>query len=208
MNDDPSQRAFGWLAASELVAGVDEVGRGPLAGPVVAAAVILDPENPIDGLADSKLLSAARRHQLAREIRQRARAFSLAAASSEEVDSLNVLQASLLAMTRAVMGLNLEPRYVLVDGNQVPRQCEQRYIVQAIVRGDQTVPSISAASILAKVCRDRLMRRWDRKFPGYAFASNKGYPTPAHIAGLQQLGPCSIHRMSFAPVRNLGNSQP
>lgn len=192
-------------AIEGLVAGVDEVGRGPLAGPVVAAAVILDPERPIAGLADSKRLSAAARLRLAREIRCRALSFAIAAASEGEVDELNVLQASLVAMRRAVLRLALTPSHVIVDGNQLPSfaGCQSRYSVEARVKGDQTVPSVSAASILAKVCRDRLMRRLDRSYPGYGFASNMGYPTRAHLDGLRLLGPCPIHRRSFGPVRDL-----
>lgn len=188
-----------------LVAGVDEVGRGPLAGPVVAAAVILDAATPIEGLCDSKLLTRRRRQALAREIRQKALAFALAAADHGEIDALNVLQASLLAMRRAVLRLRVTPARVLVDGNRVPTfsATAERYIVEAVVRGDQTVPSISAASILAKVCRDRLMQRMDREYPGYAFARNKGYPTPDHLRSLNALGPCRIHRLTFAPVREV-----
>jgi ribonuclease HII len=195
-----------WHAAGGLIAGVDEVGRGPLAGPVVAAAVILDPERPIAGLRDSKLLTPKARTRLAREIRLHALAFAVAAADHGEIDSLNILEASLVAMRRAVLRLKLTPARVIVDGNQVPRFPDggARYIVEARVRGDQSVPSVSAASILAKVCRDRLMCRWDRRYPGYAFASNKGYPTAAHLEGLRRLGPCDIHRRSFAPVRELG----
>lgn len=190
-----------------LVAGVDEVGRGPLAGPVVAAAVILDRDRPIDGLADSKRLSPARRCELARVIRSQSVAFALAAASPAEIDAINILQATLLAMRRAVLRLSIEPARVMIDGNQVPAFDGERYIVESVIRGDETVPSISAASILAKVCRDRLMRRLDRVFPGYSFALNKGYPTSAHIEGLRRLGPCRIHRMSFAPVREADSGQ-
>lgn len=188
-----------------LVAGVDEVGRGPLAGPVVAAAVILDPARPIAGLADSKTLSPAVRVRLAREIRTHALCFALAAADHDEVDRLNVLEASLLAMRRAVLRLKILPGHVIVDGNRLPSFAgvAARYSVEARIRGDQTVPSVSAASILAKVCRDRLMRRWDRRFPGYGFASNMGYPTPAHLRGLGELGASPIHRLTFAPVRRV-----
>jgi ribonuclease HII len=191
------------VAEGALIAGVDEVGRGPLAGPVVAAAVILDPARPIDGLADSKRLTPAVRTRLARQIRRRALCFALAAADQLEVDALNVLQASLLAMRRAVLRLAVEPRHVIVDGNQLPSfdGVERRYSVEARIKGDESVPSVSAASILAKVCRDRLMLRWDRTYPGYGFASNKGYPTAVHLQGLQRLGPCPIHRLTFAPVR-------
>lgn len=189
-------------APRALVAGVDEAGRGPLAGPVVAAAVILDASRPIAGLRDSKTLSERRRTRLAREIRRNAVAFSLGAAAPDEVDELNVLWAAMLAMERAVLGLAVQPDLVCVDGNRVPlfRTHPGRYRTEAVVRGDQSVPCISAASILAKVCRDRLMRRWHRAFPGYGFDRNKGYPTREHIDALARLGPCVIHRMSFAPV--------
>jgi ribonuclease HII len=185
-----------------LIAGVDEVGRGPLAGPVVAAAVILDPARPIDGLRDSKQLTAAARVRLAREIRRHALCFALAFADQREVDAINVLQASLIAMRRAVVRLRVVPDHVIVDGNRPPSfdDLKARYSVETRIKGDQTVPSVSAASILAKVCRDRLMRRLDRNFPGYGFASNFGYPTRAHIEGLKSLGPCPIHRRSFRPV--------
>jgi len=196
------------LAAGPLVAGVDEVGRGPLAGPVVAAAVILDPRQPVDGLADSKRLTPAMRERLAIAIRHHAVCWAIAAATPAEVDELNVLQASLLAMSRAVRKLKVAPGRVLVDGNQVPALDNRRYIVEAIVRGDQLVPGISAASILAKVCRDRLMRRLDRRYPEYAFASNKGYPTAAHLDGLRRCGPCRIHRRTFAPVARIVAEQP
>jgi ribonuclease HII len=189
-------------SGTRLIAGVDEVGRGPLAGPVVAAAVILDPSRPIDGLKDSKQLTARARLRLAREIRQRSLCFALAFADEREVDEINVLQASLVAMRRAVLRLRVEPDHVIVDGNRPPsfEGLKARYSVETRIKGDQTVPSVSAASILAKVCRDRLMRRWDRNFPGYGFASNFGYPTRAHIEGLKSLGPCPIHRLSFRPV--------
>lgn len=183
---------------SAIVAGVDEAGRGPLAGPVAAAAVILDAAQAIFGLADSKQLSATVRESLAIEIRSRSRAWSVAFASVEEIDRLNILHASLLAMQRAVEGLALPPSLVLVDGNRAPALlCEAR----AIVRGDATEPAISAASILAKVARDALMRDLDRTYPIYDFARHKGYPTPAHFAALAAHGPCPVHRMSFAPVR-------
>jgi len=185
-----------------LIAGVDEVGRGPLAGPVVAAAVILDPDRPVDGIRDSKRLTAVARRRIAIEIRRHAICFALGFATEREVDEINVLQASLLAMRRAVARLRIVPDHVIVDGNQVPvfDGPKARYSVEACVRGDETVPSVSAASILAKVCRDRLMRRWERRYPGYGFASNSGYPTKAHIEGLEKLGPCPIHRRSFGPV--------
>ena len=190
------------VATGAIVAGVDEAGRGPLAGPVIAAAVILDAARPVAGLRDSKLLTERRRTGLAREIRRNAVAFALAAAAPDEVDEFNVLQATLLAMERAVLGLAVRPDLVRVDGNRAPsfRRHPGRYRTEAVVRGDQSVPCISAASILAKVCRDRLMRRWHRAFPGYGFDRNKGYPTREHIDALQRLGPCAIHRMSFAPL--------
>jgi ribonuclease HII len=190
----------------DWIAGVDEVGRGPLAGPVVAAAVILDPRRPVAGLKDSKRLTPAARVRLAREIRRNALCFAIAAASELEVDEINVLQASLLAMRRAVLRLAVTPARVIVDGSHRPSfdDCETRYSVEARIKGDQSVPSVSAASIIAKVCRDRLMRRLDRRFPGYGFASNMGYPTPTHLAGLKSLGPCPIHRLSFGPVRECG----
>lgn len=182
----------------EIIAGVDEAGRGPLAGPVAAAAVILDAAQPINGLADSKQLSAATREKLAVEIRKRACAWSVAFASVEEIDRLNILQASLLAMQRAVAGLALAPTLVLVDGNRAPiLPCTAR----AIVRGDATEAAISAASILAKVARDALLDELDGVYPAYGFARHKGYPTPAHLAALAAHGPCPVHRMSFAPVR-------
>ncbi len=188
---------------SLAVAGVDEAGRGPLAGPVVAAAVILDDERPIAGLADSKRLTPAQRHRLARAVRHGARAFAVALADPAEIDAINVLEASLLAMTRAIGKLAIVPAVVRVDGSQTPRYVggEQPFEIEAVVRGDGSVPAISAASILAKVCRDRLMRRWHRRFPAYGFDRHKGYPTRAHIAALAAHGPCPIHRRTFAPVR-------
>ena len=187
-------------AGQVVCAGVDEAGRGPLAGPVVSAAVILDPAYPIEGLADSKELSPARREVLAEEIRARALAWSLGRAEVEEIDRLNILRASLLSMTRAVAALTVRPSLVLVDGNQVPTvDCE----VRAIVRGDASVPQISAASIIAKVARDLEMLELDRHYPGYGFAVHKGYPTKQHLAALRALGICAVHRRSFGPVRRL-----
>jgi ribonuclease HII len=182
---------------SILIAGVDEVGRGPLAGPVVAAAVILDPARPIAGLADSKQLSATRREQLAAEIRAKSLAWALGRAEVAEIDQINILQASLLAMRRAVENLNVAPDQALVDGNRCPRlacPCE------AIVKGDVTVPAISAASILAKVARDAELRELHERYPHYGFARHKGYPTAAHVDALRRHGPCPEHRRSFAPV--------
>lgn len=180
------------------VAGVDEAGRGPLAGPVVAAAVILDAGRPIAGLKDSKLLSPAQREDLAGEIRGHSLAWAVAWADHEEIDRLNILQASLLAMTRAVAALALEPLQVWVDGNRCP---PVKQPVTAIVKGDSKVPAISAASILAKVERDAAMRRLDVLYPGYGFAAHKGYPTPAHLAALGEYGASPVHRKSFGPVR-------
>ncbi len=181
-----------------MVAGVDEAGRGPLAGPVVAAAVILDELQPIRGLADSKLLTAARRELLYAEICAKALCVCVAEASVDEIDQHNILQATLLAMQRAVGGLRLAPLRVQVDGNRLPLLPMP---AEAVVKGDRKVASIAAASILAKVHRDRLCAAMDLQFPDYGFASHKGYCTPEHLAALRRLGPCSMHRMSFAPVR-------
>jgi len=183
-----------------LVAGVDEAGRGPLAGPVVAAAVILDELKPVRGLADSKLLSPARRERLFDEIRARALCCSVALASVEEIDGLNILQASLLAMRRAVEALRLTPRQVLVDGNRVPVLAMPAL---AIVGGDARVQAISAASIIAKVHRDRLCLELDAAHPLYGFAAHKGYPTPEHLQALQTHGACAAHRRSYGPVRSV-----
>lgn len=182
----------------ELVAGVDEAGRGPLAGPVMAAAVILDPRRPISGLKDSKQLSAGQREALAVEIRGCSLAWAVAWADHEEIDRLNILEASLLAMARAVAALTLQPQRVVVDGNRCPGVSQP---VTAVVKGDVTVPAISAASILAKVERDAAMCRLDSVYPGYGFAIHKGYPTAAHIAALEAQGACAVHRRSFGPVR-------
>ena len=179
------------------MAGVDEAGRGPLAGPVVAAAVILDVLNPIEGLADSKTLTAPRREKLYDEIHARALCCSIALATAEEIDRLNILQASLLAMKRAVEGLRLTPHKVLVDGNRLPTLV---ILAEAIVRGDALVPAISAASILAKVYRDRWCAEFHLEYPQYGFAGHKGYGTPEHLAALQAHGACPQHRRSFAPV--------
>lgn len=183
-----------------LIAGVDEVGRGPLAGDVVAAAVILHPDRPIPGLADSKKLTAKRRESLFVQIMEQAASWCIARASVAEIDRLNILQASLLAMHRAVDGLKLVPEHVLVDGNRLP---QWSYSSEAIIQGDGTVPEISAASILAKVTRDREMAALDAQYPGYGFAQHKGYPTRIHLQALAALGISPIHRQSFAPVRAL-----
>jgi ribonuclease HII len=191
------QLGFGWDTPG-LIAGVDEAGRGPLAGPVVAAAVILDELRPIKGLADSKVLTARRREKLFDEIRAKALCCAIASASVEEIDSLNILQATLLAMQRAVAALRLLPHRVVVDGNRVP---VLKMPVAAIVKGDAKVAAISAASILAKVQRDRWCHDLHEQHPAYGFATHKGYPTPEHLAALQQHGPCTAHRRSYAPVR-------
>lgn len=179
-------------------AGVDEAGRGPLAGAVYAAAVILDPARPIVGLADSKVLNASRREQLAQLVRERALAWCIACASVQEIDRLNILKATLLAMQRAVDGLAVAPQLALVDGNQPPRL---RCAVQTVVKGDQTVPAISAASILAKTARDADLMRLHALYPQYAFDRHKGYGTAEHLSLLRQHGPCPEHRRSFAPVK-------
>ena len=188
------------ITTSILIAGVDEAGRGPLAGPVMAAAVILDPAQPIAGLADSKQLSARRRDELEEEIKERAWAWAVARAEVEEIDTLNILQATLVAMQRAVAALNPAPHLVLVDGNRCPAlPCR----AEAIVKGDQSVPAISAASILAKVARDRELLSLDELYPNYGFARHKGYPTKDHVAALEQWGVTPVHRRSFGPVRKL-----
>lgn len=183
-----------------MICGIDEAGRGPLAGPVVAAAVILDPARPISGLADSKKLSAGKRDKLAIEIRAKALAWSVAEATVEEIDTLNILQASLLAMQRAVAGLELVPAEVLIDGKHCPHLTIP---ARAIIGGDATVAEISAASILAKTVRDAGMRVLHEQFPQYGFARHMGYGTAAHLAALRTYGPCPLHRRSFAPVRVL-----
>ncbi|MBW8466185.1 ribonuclease HII [Acidovorax sp.] len=192
----PEQACLPWHPPG-LVAGVDEAGRGPLAGPVVAAAVILDDLHPIAGLADSKKLTPARREKLYDEIRAKALCFCIAEASVEEIDRLNILQATMLAMRRAVMGLRLKPVMVLVDGNRLP---VLDVPAEAIVKGDALVPSISAASILAKVHRDRWCVQVHEEFPQYGFAGHKGYGTAVHMAALREHGACVHHRRSFAPV--------
>jgi ribonuclease HII len=192
----PEQACLPWHPPG-LAAGVDEAGRGPLAGPVVAAAVILDDLHPIAGLADSKKLTPARREKLYDEIRAKALCFCIAEASVEEIDRLNILQATMLAMRRAVMGLRLKPVMVLVDGNRLP---VLDVPAEAIVKGDALVPSISAASILAKVHRDRWCLQVHEEFPQYGFAGHKGYGTAVHMAALREHGACVHHRRSFAPV--------
>ncbi|MDP9500545.1 ribonuclease HII [Bisgaard Taxon 45] len=193
---------FEYPKGVELIAGVDEVGRGPLVGAVVTAAVILDPNQPILGLNDSKKLSEKKRLLLAEEIKQKALAWSLGRAEPEEIDQLNILHATMLAMKRAVENLKIQPHLVLVDGNRVP---DLTIPAQAIVKGDGLVAEISAASILAKVARDQEMTELDKRYPDYAFAQHKGYPTALHLAKLAELGPLAQHRRSFAPVRKLLN---
>ena len=183
-----------------LICGVDEAGRGPLAGPVFAACVVLRDDDPISGLADSKKLSPARREELAVQIRSRAAAWAIASASVDEIDAYNILRASLLAMRRAVEQLAVEPHQVLVDGLHCPRL---RFPVRAVVRGDDTVAAISAASILAKTARDAVMVELHARYPDYGFDRHKGYPTPGHLAALRRCGVSPAHRRSFAPVRAL-----
>ncbi len=191
------QATLDWHAPQGLVAGVDEAGRGPLAGPVVAAAVILDARQPIAGLADSKKLTALRREKLFDEIRAKALCCSIAQASVEEIDQINILQATLLAMRRAVQGLRLKPALVLVDGNRLP---VLDIPAEAIVKGDALVPAISAASILAKVHRDHWCAQVDAEYPQYGFAAHKGYGTAVHLQALRAHGASPLHRRSFAPV--------
>jgi len=185
----------------QLLAGVDEVGRGPLVGSVVAAAVILDPDKEIEGLADSKKLSEKKRLRLSDEIKANALAWSISEASPAEIDKLNILHASMLAMERAVATLAMQPEYVLVDGNRIPSGIHQR--ASAVVKGDALAKCISAASILAKVWRDNDMKRLDCQHPQYGFAKHKGYPTKAHFEALSKYGICSEHRRSFSPVKRI-----
>lgn len=194
------QLGLDFTLVEELVAGVDEVGRGPLCGAVVTAAVILDPARPILGLNDSKKLSEARRELLFDEIREKALSWCIARAEVEEIDRLNILHATMLAMQRAVEGLSVTPRLALIDGNRCPKL---EVPSAPVVKGDSRVPAIAAASILAKVSRDREMLEMDRLYPGYGIAGHKGYPTPVHLEALIRLGPTPIHRRSFAPVRAL-----
>lgn len=196
--EDPDAALKALLAAHPMTAGVDEAGRGPLAGPVCTAAVILDPARPIEGLDDSKKLTKKRREALAPEIKEKALAWCVAWASAEEIDRLNILQATMVAMKRAVDGLKVRPELVLVDGNRRPAMGVH---VEAIVKGDAKVPAISAASILAKTERDRLMSELARTYPGYGFEVHAGYGTPQHLKALMTLGVTPEHRRSFSPVR-------
>jgi ribonuclease HII len=188
-----------------VLAGVDEAGRGPLAGPVVAAAVVLDAQRPIAGLRDSKRLTARQRARLALLIRERASAFAIGIAGVEEIDSLNILQATLLAMRRALQALSLRPTHIIIDGNKAPHLADLfgDCRIETLVRGDDLVPAISAASILAKTWRDAHMAELDALYPGFDLARHQGYPTMAHLAALARLGPSPVHRRSFAPVRSL-----
>ena len=186
--------------SADLIAGVDEAGRGPLAGPVVAAAVILNPDHPIPGLRDSKKLSPAQREHLAELIKERALAWCVADASVEEIDELNIQQATMLAMKRCVEGLTVKPNLVLVDGNRIPRlSCR----VNAIVKGDDKIAAISAASILAKTTRDKWLVELDSRYPGYGLAKHKGYGVPEHIRAIKELGILPIHRKSFEPIASM-----
>ncbi len=191
------QTSFDFIFTSQLVAGVDEVGRGPLAGPVVTAAVILDRDRPIEGLADSKAISEKKRERLFDEIREKALAWAIGRCEVEEIDELNILQATMVAMQRAVAGLKPQPQHALIDGNRCP---ELPCSAEAVVKGDSKVAAISAASILAKVTRDREMVEMDGLYPGYGFAGHKGYPSKKHLEALQLLGVTPIHRRSFGPV--------
>lgn len=194
------QLGLDFTLVEELAAGVDEVGRGPLCGAVVTAAVILDPARPILGLNDSKKLTEARRELLFDEICEKALSWCIARAEVEEIDQLNILHATMLAMQRAVAGLHITPRLALIDGNRCPQLAVPS---AAVVKGDSKVPAIAAASILAKVSRDREMQALDRQYPGYGIAGHKGYPTAVHLEALQRLGPTPVHRRSFGPVRRL-----
>ena len=193
-------KQFSLFEDKKYIAGVDEAGRGPLAGPVVAAAVILNPEKPIEGLADSKKLTPLKRTKIAGEIKFKALCWSIGIIDNAEIDRINILQASLVAMGQAILGLEIKPHNVLVDGNKCP---SVPYPVDAIIGGDATIPVISAASILAKVTRDEEMMRFDELYPGYGFARHKGYPTKAHLLAMEKLGVCDIHRRSYSPVQRL-----
>lgn len=192
------QMGLDFSLVEDLVAGVDEVGRGPLCGAVVTAAVILDPNRPILGLNDSKKLTEARREKLFDEIREKALSWCIARAEVEEIDELNILHATLLAMQRAVEGLDITPQRAMIDGNRCPKLPMP---AEAVVKGDSKVPAIAAASILAKVSRDREMAAFELQYPGYGIGGHKGYPTAVHLEALERLGPTPIHRRSFGPVR-------
>jgi ribonuclease HII len=200
---NPQQAGFD-LRKAGLTAGIDEAGRGPLAGPVVAAAVILDRRRPIRGIADSKVLAPAVRAELALRIQQRSIACGLGWADACEVDAINILQATLLAMRRAMLGLGCAPAHVIVDGDRCPSLADLPFdcSIEAVVAGDTSVTCVGAASILAKVARDRFMCELDARYPGYGFAGHKGYGTPEHLQALRRLGPSPVHRRSFAPVQS------
>ena len=197
------QESFDWQRPG-LTAGVDEAGRGPLAGPVVAAAVILDARRPVVGIADSKVLAPGRRAELAREIRAACVAYGLGWADAAEIDALNILQATLLAMRRALVALRCPPAHVIVDGDRCPdlRGLRLDCSIEAVVKGDAKVVCVGAASILAKVARDDFMQELEGRYPGYGLAGHKGYPTASHIAALRRLGPSPVHRRSFGPVQS------
>jgi ribonuclease HII len=199
----PQQAGFD-LRKAGLTAGVDEAGRGPLAGPVVAAAVLLDRRRPIRGIADSKVLAPAVREELALRIQQRSIACALGWADACEVDAINILQATMLAMRRAMLGLSCAPAHVIVDGDRCPSLAGLPFdcSIEAVVAGDSSVTCVGAASILAKVARDRFMCELDARYPGYGFAGHKGYGTPEHLQALRRLGPSPVHRRSFAPVQS------
>lgn len=201
--NDPAQTGFD-LRKHGLTAGIDEAGRGPLAGPVVAAAVILDRRRPIRGIADSKVLAPEVRSELALRIEQRSVAWGLGWADASEVDAINILQATMLAMRRAMLGLRCEPAHVIVDGDRCPSLAglSLSCTIEAVVAGDASVTCVGAASILAKVARDRFMCELDARYPGYGFAGHKGYGTPEHLDALRRLGPSAVHRRSFAPVQS------
>lgn len=190
-----------WAEKGQFVAGVDEVGRGPLAGPVVAAAVILDPNNPIEGLMDSKKITEKRREVLAKEIKEKALAWAIARVDVDVIDEINILQASLRAMAISVYDLSQQPDFVMIDGNKIPSEINIQ--AEAVIKGDDRVPCISAASIIAKVARDHEMIEMDTVYPGYGLAKHKGYPTKVHMEALQELGVTEIHRRSFGPVRKI-----
>lgn len=190
-----------WANRGQFVAGVDEVGRGPLAGPVVAAAVILDVNNPIEGLMDSKKITEKRREILADEIKEKAISWAISRVDVDEIDQINILQASLRAMTLAVSELNQQPDFVMIDGNRIP--ADLTISAEAVVKGDDRVACISAASIIAKVARDHEMIEMDTIYPGYGLAKHKGYPTKVHIEALQKLGVTKIHRRTFGPVKKV-----
>lgn len=192
------QLTLNYQSETKLIAGVDEVGRGPLCGAVITAAVILDPQQPINGLKDSKKLSETKRQQLAQQIKQQALAWCIARAEVAEIDQLNILHATMLAMQRAVEGLSVQPELALIDGNRCPQLAIP---CQAVIKGDDRVPAIAAASILAKVARDAEMLELDKQYPGYGIAQHKGYPTKQHLAALAELGATPIHRRSFKPVK-------